>query len=186
MITKESPLKGMQLGNTSSVAIYELPLLNTLDLRIPPVKATQAAVAKALDMKLPEKTGQTCTCITSACENAHVLCLAPDWFLIIGYAKAEEKLIDLKEHYHISVVNVSSQRTTIQLEGFHVRNLLVHLWEQDIRVSWFPVGAVSQGLMAKAPVILFHIAPLRYRILVRSSFAMHVWKALEDAAQEYL
>jgi heterotetrameric sarcosine oxidase gamma subunit len=46
------------------------------------------------------------------------------------------------------------------------------------------VGTVSQGLMANAPVIMYRIAPFRYRVMVRSSFAVHLWKALVDAAEE--
>jgi len=45
---------------------------------------------------------------------------------------------------------------------------------------------VSQGLMAKAPVILFHLAQGRYRLMVRSSFAVHLSQVLVDAAAEWL
>ena len=77
------------------------------------------------------------------------------------------------------------QRTTIELEGPKAREVLAHLWDQDLREKSFPVASVSQGLMAKAPVIVCHIAPFRYRVMVRSSFALHLWKALVDAAVEY-
>ena len=90
------------------------------------------------------------------------------------------------DEYHFSVVDVSGQRTTIELQGPKVRELLAHLWEQDLREKTFPVGSVSQGLMAKAPVIVCHIAESRYRVIVRSSFAVHLWKALADAAEEWL
>ena len=92
----------------------------------------------------------------------------------------------LNNDYHFSIVDVSGQRTTIELEGPKVREVLAHLWEQDLREKSFPVGSVSQGLMAKAPVIVFHIAPFRYRVMVRSSFALHLWKALVDAAEEWV
>ena len=90
----------------------------------------------------------------------------------------------MKADHHFSVVDVSGQRTTIELEGAKVREVLAHLWEQDLREKSFPFGSVSQGLMAKAPVIVFHVAPSRYRVMVRSSFALHLWKALVDAAEE--
>jgi len=88
--------------------------------------------------------------------------------------------------YHFSVVDVSGQRTTIELEGPKVREVLAHLWDQDLREKSFPIASVSQGLMAKAPVIVCHIAPFRYRVMVRSSFALHLWKALVDAAEELM
>ncbi|CAN5648061.1 sarcosine oxidase subunit gamma family protein [soil metagenome] len=188
MIIKESPLKGMNMGTVATIAIRELPGLHTIDLRVAPGSATQAAVAEVLGMELPEKPGQTRTAKTTAGGEAHSLCLAPDWWLITGLQEAEQQLAPLllNDQYHFSSVDVSGQRTTIELESPNAREVLAHLWEQDLREKSFPVASVSQGLMAKAPVIVWHIAPFRYRILVRSSFALHLWKALVDAAEEWM
>ena len=186
MITKESPLKGMNMGTVSTVAIRELPGLHAIDLRVSPGSSTQAAVAEALGRDLPGKTGSSEK--VSARSETYVLCLAPDWWLIVGFHEAEQKLapLRLQDEYHFSVVDVSGQRTAIELEGPNAREVLAHLWEQDLREKSFPVASVSQALMAKAPVIVFHIAPLRYRVMVRSSFALHLWKALVDAAEEWM
>ena len=188
MIAKESPLKGMNMGTVATVAIRELPGLHTIDLRVVPGTSTQAAIAEALDMDLPGKTGQTRGSSASGGDEAHALCLAPDWWLIVGFPEAEQKLAPLllNNGYHFSVVDVSGQRTTIELEGPKVCEVLAHLWDQDLREKSFPVASVSQGLMAKAPVIVWHIAPFRYRVMVRSSFALHLWKALVDAAAEWM
>jgi sarcosine oxidase subunit gamma len=188
MIAKESPLEGMNMGTVATVAIRELPGLHTIDLRVAPGTSTQAAVAEALGMDLPEKPGQILGGSVSGGNEAHALCLAPDWWLIVGFQEAEQKLAPLllKNHYHFSVVDVSGQRTTIELEGPKVREVLAHLWDQDLREKSFPIASVSQGLMAKAPVIVCHIAPFRYRVMVRSSFALHLWKALVDAAEEWV
>jgi sarcosine oxidase, subunit gamma len=179
MIMKESPLKGMNLGTVATVAIRELPGLHTIDLRVAP--GTSAAVGEALGIELPGKPGQT----LGRSGEADALCLAPDWWLIVGFPKAEQSLAPLKNDYHFSIVDVSGQRTTIELEGPKVREVLAHLWEQDLRRKSFPIGTVSQGLMAKAPVILCHVDPFRYRVMVRSSFALHLWQALVDAAEEW-
>lgn len=183
MIAKESPLKGMNMGTIATVAIRELPGLHTIDLRAAPGTSTHALVAEALGMDLPGKSGQA-----RVSGEAHALRLAPDWWLIVGFPEAEHKLapLRLKNDYHFSVVDVSGQRTTIELEGPKVREVLAHLWDQDLRERNFPVGSVSQGLMVKAPVIVYHIAPFRYRLMVRSSFALHLWKALVDAAEEWM
>ena len=58
MITKESPLKGMNIGSVTTVAIRELPGFHTLDLRVAPGTSMQAAVAEALGMNLLGKPGQ--------------------------------------------------------------------------------------------------------------------------------
>lgn len=185
MIAKQSPLEGMSIGNDTTVAIRELPGLNTIDLRVEPGTSTHALVAEALAIDLPGKPGQMSGLRGG---ELHALCLAPDWWLVVGYEEAEKKLapLKLKDDYHFSVVDVSGQRTTIELVGPQVREVLSHLWEQDVREKSFPVGSVSQGLMAKAPVILCHMAPFRYRIMVRSSFALHLWRALADAAVEWV
>lgn len=184
MIAKESPLKGMNIGTVNTVAIRELPGLNTIDLRVAPGTSSQAAVAGMLGMNLPAKPGQ----LVSNGDEVYALCLAPDWWLMVGFEEAAKKLapLMLKNEYHFSVVDVSGQRTTVELEGPNVRKLLAHLWDQDLREKSFPVGTVSQGLMAKAPVIVCHIAPFRYRVMVRSSFALHLWKVLVDAAEEWM
>jgi len=188
MITKESPLQGMNIGTVATVAIRELPGLHTIDLRVMPGSSTLDAVAKALATDLPRKPGQTRRRTIPGGSEAHALCLAPDWWLIVGFQEAEQKLAPLllKNDYHFSVVDVSGQRTTIELEGPKVREVLAHLWDQDLREKSFPIASVSQGLMAKAPVIVCHIAPFIYRVMVRSSFALHLWKALVDAAEEWV
>jgi sarcosine oxidase subunit gamma len=184
MIAKESPLKGMNMGTVATVSIRELPGLHTIDLRVAPGTSTQAAVAEALGMDLPGTPGQT----LSGGREAQALCLAPDWWLIVGFQEAEQKLAPLllKDNYHFSVVDVSGQRTTIELEGPKAHEVLAHLWEQDLREKSFPIASVSQGLMAKAPVIVFRIDQFHYRVMVRSSFALHLWKALVDAAAEWV
>jgi sarcosine oxidase, subunit gamma len=182
-MTKESPLRGMNIGSDVTVAMRELSGVNTFDLRVAPGSAAQSAVAEALGIDLPKKTGQALSM-----SEVQVLCLAPDWWLIIGMQDAENKLASLKSNdlYHFSIVNVTGQRTTIEIKGTHAHEVLAHLWEQDLRDKSFPVGSVSQGQMAKAPVIVCHIAPLRYHVMVRSSFALHLWAVLEDAAVEWM
>ena len=189
MNAKESPLEGMNMGTVATVAIRELPGLHTIDLRVAPGTSTLTAVAEALGMDLPgARPGQTLEGSVSGGGEAHALCLAPDWWLIVGFQEAGQKLAPLllENHHHFSVVDVSGQRTTIELEGPKVGEVLAHLWDQDLREKSFPIASVSQGLMAKAPVIVWHIAPFRYRVMVRSSFALHLWKALVDAAQEWV
>lgn len=180
MITKESPLRGMNIGSPATVSIRELPGLNSIDLRVAPGSAAQAAIEERLGLVLPAKTGQT-----HSKGDAHIFCLAPDAWLLVGYPDAIEQLAPLEAH-HFSAVDVSGQRTTIELEGPNARAVLAHLWEQDLREKSFPPGSVSQGLMAKAPVILFHLAQGRYRLMVRSSFAVHLSQVLVDAAAEWL
>ncbi len=186
MITIESPLKGISTGTTATVLLRELPGLHTLDLRVAPGSTAATEVTRALSMDLPQKPGQIQNRSTPGRDEAYALCLAPDWWLIVGYPEGLERLNSLKEQFHFSAVDVSGQRTTVELEGPNAREVLAHLWEQDLREKSFPVGSVSQGLMAKATVIVCRMDPFRYRVMVRSSFALHVWQALVDAAKEWI
>src|SRR5687767_2548147 len=165
MIAKESPLKGKSKGNPITVAIRELPGVHSIDLRVAPGSSAQAAVEQALAVKLPAKTGQMLS--KSGNNESYMLSLAPDWWLLVGFDEAEEKLnlLRLNNDHHFSIVDVSGQRTSIELEGPNVRDVLAHLWEQDLREKSFPVGSVSQGLMAKAPVIVVHVDTNRYRVM---------------------
>jgi sarcosine oxidase subunit gamma len=184
MIAKESPLGGMKHGAVATVAIREIQGLPAFDLRVAPGTSSHAAVAEKLALDMPLKPGQVGVPDKS---DAHALCLAPDWWLIVGSWEVERNLAPLLQNqHHFSAVDVSGQRTTIELEGPKVREVLAHLWDQDLREKSFPVARVSQGLMAKAPVIVWHIAPFRYRVMVRSSFALHLWKALVDATEEWV
>jgi sarcosine oxidase subunit gamma len=188
MNAKESPLNGMNMGTIATVAIRELPGLHTIDLRVAPATSTQTAIAETLGMNLPARLGHIWAQSVSGEGEAYALCLAPDWWLIVGLEEAEQKLAAflLNNQYHFSAVDVSGQRTTIELEGPKVREVLAHLWDQDLREKNFPIGSVSQGLMAKAPVIVCHITPFCYRVMIRSSFALHLWKALVDATEEWV
>ena len=189
MITKESPLGGIKHGTVATVAIREIPGLPAFDLRVAPGTLSHAAIAEALaPLNLPAKSGQVGGYSVREESDAHALCLAPDWWLIVGFQEVERKLAPLlsQNQHHFSVVDVSGQRTTLSLEGPVVREVLAHLWDQDLREKSFPIASVSQGLMAKAPVIVCHLAPFRYRVMVRSSFALHLWKALVDAAEEWV
>ncbi len=187
MIAEKSPLEGRSIGNKATVAIRELAGVHATDLRVAPGMASYSTVQDVLGMSLPGKSGLTVRAAARDGAYMHVLCLAPDWWLLVGATEAEEKLLTLRsnEDVHVSVVDVSGQRTIIELEGPQAREVLAHLWEQDLRDRSFPVGSVSQGLIAKAPVIVHHVADMQYRVMVRSSFAMHVWNLLEDAAVEW-
>lgn len=179
MIAKDSPLQGKNIGNVATVAIRELPGLHTVDVRVAPESDAFAAVSGASGIALPGQTG-----LVVSSGDVHALCLAPDWWLVMGVQDAEKKLKHLRDEHHFSVVDVSGQRTTIELEGPRAREVLAHVWEQDLREKSFPVGRVSQGLMVKAPVIVWHVGEMSYRVMVRSSFAVHVWEAVVDAVED--
>lgn len=187
MIAKESPLRGIKYGTMATVAIREIPGLPAFDLRVAPGTSTHTAITQALALSLPGKPGHVGGCSIPEQNDTYSLCLGPDWWLIVGSTEVERILAPLRSpNMHFSLIDVSGQRTTIELEGSKVREVLAHLWDQDLREKSFPIASVTQGLMAKAPVIVWHIAQFRYRVMVRSSFALHLWRALVDGAEEWM
>ena len=178
---RRSPLDGASFGDSSKISIKEIPFLRSFDLRVAPGSKAAKEIEKALKIKLPQKVGLT------AKQEVSCMALGPDWWLLVN---ANDSIIaalqqKLKSEF-VSLVDVSSQRTCIEVSGFWAKPVLEHAWEQDLDEVTFPVGSCSQGLMARCPTIIHKSAANNYRLYVRSSFAEHLYKFLVDASTEYL
>jgi sarcosine oxidase subunit gamma len=191
----KSPLGGKKLGSgDTAVLIQEVPFTPGFDLRVDPESSGFAAVNQALGLTLIPNVGtvvrNNASCIVAdelpAAGGVSALCLGPDWWYLTGTADIAALLKPVQQSHHISLVDVSSQRTKIEVYGPSAKDLLSHYWEQDLRDEHFPIDACSQGVLAKAPVIMWHCCEDCYLIFPRASFAKHLWTALSDAAIEYL
>ena len=82
-----------------------------------------------------------------------------------------------------SVVDVSANRTVIELSGPRARELLAHGCSLDLHPRSFGPGDCAQTLLAQTAVILWQTddAPT-FKIFVRASFAAHLTRWLADAA----
>lgn len=175
--------------------MQEVPFTPGFDLRVNPEASGFAAVNAALGLTLPTQVGAVVRngsdCIVSedelpAAGGVSALCLGPDWWYLTGTADIQAILKPVQEAHHISLVDVSSQRTKIEVYGPNAKDVLAHYWEQDLRDEHFPIDACSQGVLAKAPLIMWHCCENCYLLFPRASFAKHLWTALTDAAVEYL
>ncbi|CAB4651766.1 unannotated protein [freshwater metagenome] len=192
----KSPLSSAEHGSKdSAVWMYEVPFTPAWDLRVEPGNDAYAAVNAALGLTLPTKVGDVAR-LNGACigqddfvvgqQAIIALCLGPDWWYLTGTADIQALLLPVQEAHHISFVDVSSQRTKIEVSGPNAQDVLAHYWEQDLREEHFPIDACSQGVLAKAPLIMWHCCENCYLLFPRASFAKHLWTALTDAAVEYL
>ncbi len=179
----KSPLDGAKHGNENSVLLQEVPFTPMWDLRVDPNSAVYAAVNSALGLTLPTKVGDVAK---NADGSVNALTLGPDQWMLTGTGDLESLLNSVRETHHMSLVDVSSQRTKIEIFGPKAKEVLEHVWEQDLRERNFGIDKCSQGIMFRSPVIMWHCCPDCYLIFVRSSFAQHLWAALTDATVEYL
>lgn len=191
-----SPLNAAKFGTEDTVIIQEIPFTPGYDIRVSPDSKGYDEVNTALGLVLPTHVGQVARshaqCLgqpdyePEAKNGVCALALGPDWWFATGTADVESLVAPIRERHHLSIVDVSAQRTKIELYGPQSRAILEHVWEQDLRDENFGIDACSQGIMGKSPVILWHCCTDCYIIFVRSSFAQHLWSVLTDAAIEYL
>ncbi|MEO3788825.1 2Fe-2S iron-sulfur cluster-binding protein [Nonomuraea sp. B10E15] len=96
--------------------------------------------------------------------------LGPDWWLVTGDVPPRSGWVD-----------VSGQRTVLELAGPAAHDVLVTGCPIDLDPSVFPGHA--QTLLAGTSVILERLSPETYRIYVRSSFAKYLAEWLIDALE---
>ncbi|MFM1825507.1 MAG: hypothetical protein RLZZ37_142 [Actinomycetota bacterium] len=179
---RKSPLNEATFGEKKSIFIKEKPFATTLDIRVKPKSKSQKIIENTLKVKLPLKVGQTF-------KNSKftVLTLGPDWWLIVGANLNHEKLLRSKlKNEFASIVDVSSQRTFIEVSGKYAKEVLEHGWELNLNQDVFKPGMCAQSVIARSPAILYHGPVNTYHLYVRSSFAQHLWNFLTDASMEYL
>ena len=179
---KNSPLNNNTYGDKKSVLIKEKPFATTLDIRVKPKSKAQSIIEKTLKIKMPLIVGQT-----FKSKKFTVLTLGPDWWLVVGANLDHERLLRKKLNgYFASIVDVSAQRTFIEVSGKYAREVLEHGWELDLSDDVFKPGMCAQSVIVRSPAILYHGPINSYHLYVRASFAQHLWNFLKDATVEYL
>lgn len=195
-------------GRDDTVRLRERPFLAMVDLRLgaaqpgmpEPPGATGAAGAAGerpeVFARVEEATGAPVPRTPGASGDAHrgVLWLGPDWWLVFGPPGTEgetaARLRAALGEDHGSVVDVSAQRTALELTGPRARDVLVTGCSVDLHPWSFPAGACAQTLLARTQVVLHHLNPGEgpapaYRVLVRASFAPYLAEWLLDAMTEH-
>jgi sarcosine oxidase subunit gamma len=113
------------------------------------------------------------------------LWLGPDEWLVVGPSGSETALETDLLATGATVVEVSANRTTLELRGPRARELLQFGCPIDIHPRVFGPGRCAQTLLARANVLIWFVAdepePV-YLLLVRRSFAAYVAAWLADAA----
>jgi sarcosine oxidase subunit gamma len=115
------------------------------------------------------------------------LWLGPDEWLVVG-PDGQREAIEQTLRSGLnggSIVDVSANRTLLEIRGSKARALLAHGVAIDLDARSFGPGYCAQTLLAKAQVIIERIDDdLAFHLYVRSSFASYLADWLLDAAAE--
>jgi len=161
------------------LSVRELPFVSQINLRANPNDAgLMQQLESALGFALPVVPNTA-----ASREDRRALWLAPDEWLVVGLdgqqAAFEQILIGG------SIVDVSANRTLLEIRGPKARELLAHGVSIDLDARAFGPGRCAQTLLAKTQVIIERIRDdPAFRIYVRSSYASYAAEWLLDAAAE--
>jgi len=141
-----------------------------------------ARVGLALGLVLPVEPNTVATR-----GQRSVLWLGPDeWLVVDGSTRADDIETTVRQAFAPdwgSVVDVSANRTVVELSGTHARDVLSRGCSLDLHPRSFRPGMCAQTLLAKTAVILWQTDDTpTFKVFVRASFAAHLARWLTDAA----
>ena len=189
MVERRSPLQHLAVALSEAggeaVTLRERPFLAQLDVRLAGDAAAHAAVAGVLGAPLPDSPGTT-----ARGPEGTALWLGPDEWLVVATPGAEaplaERLGDALGASFASVIDVSANRTCVELAGPRAREVLEKGCSIDLHPRAFGPGRCAQTMLARAQVVLEQeTGEPAYRLLVRASFAAYLAAWLIDATMEF-
>lgn len=178
-------LVALSTASRGSLSIRELPYLTQLNFRADPKDiGTMQGIGSSLEIALPIVPNT----VTSRGDR-RALWLGPDEWLIVGPEDQKravtQALRDGLGGAFGSIVDVSANRTVLEIGGPNARDLLAHGVPIDIDSRSFGPGHCAQTLLAKAQVIIEGLSDdPTFHIYAQSSYASYVADWLLDAATE--
>jgi sarcosine oxidase, subunit gamma len=162
-VTARSPLAGRS-ADLDRIGARELAFVSQLDVRVEPTTAAT--------LGFPTKPNTVTTL-----DDRDALWLGPDEWLVVAGAGAAGAIRDELEAavagVHHSVVDVSANRTVIELAGPSRHDLLSSACPIDLHPRSWGDGRCAQSVFGAAQVVL-HEREGVTRLFVRPSFADYV------------
>lgn len=187
---RRSPLAGMArelmekaVTGERHVRVSESRFTTMVSLRVDPTSPAVGALEGVLGTPLPRTSGE----VGSHGQHS-VLWLGPDEWLVVSQASPDTLVAALAESVaesHAAVVDVSANRTVVELRGASARAVLEKGCPLDLHPRAFGPGRAVSTTLARIPLVLWQVGPDSFRLLPRSSFAEYVARWLVDAAQEF-
>ncbi|MEV7734215.1 sarcosine oxidase subunit gamma family protein [Streptomyces sp. NPDC088921] len=188
---RTSPLSHLQermdaaaVRGARGVTLAELPFVTMVNVRVDPASAAADRVGRTLGAPLPRRCGDT------AAPGLHtIMWLGPDEWLVLSRADAGTVTAQVRQALDGapgSVVDVSANRTTLELSGPAAREVLEKGCPLDLHPRAFGPGRAVSTTVGPIAVLLWQVddSPT-YRLLPRSSFADYLARWLIDAMSEY-
>ncbi|CAM5337534.1 sarcosine oxidase subunit gamma [Streptomyces canus] len=188
---RRSPLSHLQermgaaaVRGARGVTLAELPFVTMVNVRVDPASAAADRIGRTLGAPLPRRCGDT------AASSLHtIMWLGPDEWLVLSRADPGTVTAQLRRALDGapgSVVDVSANRTTLELSGPAAREVLEKGCPLDLHPRAFGPGRAVSTTVGPIAVLLWQLddAPT-YRLLPRSSFADYLARWLIDAMSEY-
>jgi sarcosine oxidase subunit gamma len=188
---RRSPLRHLhdrfqveRVAGRRAVALREVPFLGMVGVRVEPGSAAFDRLGERLGAGLPEACGR----VTSAGRHS-ALWLGPDEWLVVSETDGAVLAAELRDALAGnpgSVVDVSANRTTLELSGPAARETLEKGCPVDLHPRSFRPGTAVATTLGLVPVLLWQTDETTYRVLPRSSFADYVARWLLDAVTEFV
>ena len=175
-----------QAVSDAGVTLEERPHLAKVNLRGDAQDdGFRSSVGEAIGAALPTDRN---TVVRSG--DTLALWLGPDEWLILGPVDAETALCDrirsAVDGHHAAVVDVTDNSTVLQVIGPKAADVIAKACPIDLHPRSFEDNAVAQTYLAHVDVTIWRTADGDgFCLLLRRSFADHLWRWLIDAGTEY-
>ena len=167
--------------------LRELPFRTMVSLRVAPGTPAAERVEDALGLRLPTTCGSTGS--TGAVEGRTALWFGPDEWLVVSEVDEPAGAVALLDAALAgdrgSVVDVSANRTTVELSGERARQVLEKGCALDLHPRALAPGRAVTSTLGPVPLVLWQTDEQTFRLLPRSSFADYLARWLLDAAAEF-
>jgi len=160
------------------VALVERPFRVQVNVRCVPGSAAADLVCTVVGAALP-----TTPCTAATGDGVQALWLGPDEWLVVGGDAGLVAQLAAAVGSEGSAVDVSAQRTVIEVSGTGARDVLAQGCAIDLDPRASPPGTCVQTVLALAGVILL-VGDAAFELYVRSSFAGYLADWLLDACTE--
>ncbi|MEO7148154.1 MAG: sarcosine oxidase subunit gamma family protein [Terrimesophilobacter sp.] len=166
------------------VTLRELAFVTMVTVRVATDQVAAARIAEIVGAALPTECGEV-----GVGRDHQVLWLGPDEFLVVSGTDPATLTAQLEDALGVDpglVVDVSANRTTLELSGPSAREVLEKGCVLDLHPRAFRAGIAVSTMLGPVPVILWQTdASPTYRIMPRGSFADYTARWLLNAMIEF-